>query len=89
MGEWEGKVCDYGEEGIGRDGGVEEGYGLDKVGESEFSLARRSGRGLLLYSYIGISFTGPEEEQHLRERIIEPTSWASSAEKNFRGYLSV
>lgn len=28
MGEREGKMCCYGEEGIGRNGGVEKGYGV-------------------------------------------------------------
>jgi hypothetical protein len=28
MGEREGEMCSYGEESIGRDGGVEEGYGV-------------------------------------------------------------
>lgn len=28
MGEWEGEVCGYGEEGVGWDGWVEEGYGV-------------------------------------------------------------
>ena len=28
MGQWEGEVCGYGEEGVGWDGWVEEGYGV-------------------------------------------------------------
>ncbi len=28
VGEWKGKVCSHGEEGIGWNGGAEEGYGM-------------------------------------------------------------
>lgn len=56
MGEWEGEMCCYGEESIGRDGGVEEGYGviiIILVGISDWHLNRALERTRdVLYQYV-------------------------------------
>lgn len=53
MGEWNREVCGYGEESIGWDGGVKEGYGVRVKGSSDgFSgIFMASGMRYTLYIY--------------------------------------